>query len=501
MCGKLYTAKLDGHLYLRDSKNRYYHVGRDTRGDLYPTYYDSTTHTTYPLYYDSTRDNYYHVVRAGNDYYRGYVDDSSDTYYKCNPDEDSYYADYDDAPSTYQPVVYCDYPPTYGYYADHPYDGGWYVYHPYYYGGYDPHHHYYQPSPSWLAVVPIVIGAFLLLQPHHYHDHYAWFPQPAPVYQRSVYAGSPSRGTRIDYVDVSNAYYNNVNISRDPVSANGGLPPVARYETAAIRQTAVFARTAPRNTMTAAAPGRFSPGRVPGAVGTDRAPQTATRTGGYAAHLPQGAAGRAVAFSHQPAVAMRPQAQNHARPAQAHRQAQTARSSGHAAYRTAAAAGTAHRTHVAHSAAARPANHAVYRRPLVARAHEPEVRRSVRPQQYRHAAVARAAMPQRFLSHAERPRRVAARAPERSAVRPAPRRVIAMHRTDQSRPTGGQPSFQPRGMGFVGRPRESAPQGSGGRPEAQPRGGNSGGGGHAPRPQNRPAGGHGGGNHDDKHPR
>jgi hypothetical protein len=168
----LHIAKRDGQTYLADYDGRYYHIGRDPHGHIYPAYYDVVTRQNYPLYYDRSRDRYYRVLRRQNNYYVNFVDDNSGQYYECDQDLD--YSSYD-PPQEDCPVIWD------GYYSFTYYNQ------PDYYS-YSPRYRHHWHDDDWFIAVPILLGAYFVLnedddpgpawyygyQGNNYHDRWAY---------------------------------------------------------------------------------------------------------------------------------------------------------------------------------------------------------------------------------------------------------------------------------------------------------------------------------------
>jgi hypothetical protein len=154
----LHIAQRGGQPYLCGADGRYYHIGRDLHGHIYPAYYDNVTQENYPLYYDSSRDRYYRMLRRENRYYMNFVDDSSNEYYECDRDENySYY----DPPREDCPVIW-DGSFSFTIYNE----AGYYIEPNRYYG--------HWRDDYWLDDAPIFIGAYFVL--NDYADYGpAWY--------------------------------------------------------------------------------------------------------------------------------------------------------------------------------------------------------------------------------------------------------------------------------------------------------------------------------------
>lgn len=164
----LHLARRSGHVYLADTGGHYYQVGRDRQGHIYPIYRDTATHAVYPLFYDHDRDRLYRVVRNDDGhFYRGYIDDPTDRFYA--DDRDYRYVTPSDSD---RPIITDSYNTTYNTYNNP-------VHTAYIRGGryYPPPAHHTSHNTSWLWAIPIVVGAYLLLRPHHH----SFIPPPRSV--------------------------------------------------------------------------------------------------------------------------------------------------------------------------------------------------------------------------------------------------------------------------------------------------------------------------------
>lgn len=147
----LHLTRLHNHIYLADSDRHLYEAGRDPQGHVYPIYRDPATRVTYPLYYDSGRDNLYRLARAdGGRFYRNYVGEGRTRFYGSDRDYERITPSDAD-----RPIVTDSYNTNNGY-------------GPRYAGYRPPSHHSSHFNPNWLWAIPVIIGAYLLLQPHHH---------------------------------------------------------------------------------------------------------------------------------------------------------------------------------------------------------------------------------------------------------------------------------------------------------------------------------------------
>lgn len=209
---RLRVVERNQKAYLVDNAGHSYLAARDNANHLYPAFRDPGSGHIFPLYYDSARDNYYRVVRTDSGQFgRNYIGTPANQYYADASPIPGYPTDpvwYTRPPQPVRgpllPVGYRDYyPPTtcntaatdyYG--ADEYYPPSWAPYPP---GGYCPPRGYYatpayapvivKPAPrhhsrDWLIAIPLLIGAYLLLRPHHHHD----YPVP-PVPPYAIYGG------------------------------------------------------------------------------------------------------------------------------------------------------------------------------------------------------------------------------------------------------------------------------------------------------------------------
>lgn len=136
----LHLVMRDRQPYLVDSQRHYYRVGRDKSGNLYPIYRDPATGKTYPLYYDPDRDRLYRIARADDGrYYRGYVGDPGNRYYASDRDYSNGRPSDEDRSVT-----------NISDYGVKPTIQG-------------THHN----NSAWLLAIPVLVGAYFLLKPHH----------------------------------------------------------------------------------------------------------------------------------------------------------------------------------------------------------------------------------------------------------------------------------------------------------------------------------------------
>lgn len=241
----LHLAVRADHPYLVDSDGHAYQVGRDAQGHLYPVYRDKVTGAAYPLYYDNARDRLYRVARADNGhFYHGYVGDPDDRFYASD-----HYYDWSAPSASDRPVIEDSYNTTYNTYND----GDWRNAPPAYRVGYPyptPHNSGHHTKWNWLWAIPVIVGAYLLLQPHHHS---------APHYQ---YVHSPGqRPTTVIVRNINNNYnaINNVNrvavVNRVPPAAypqSSSLSPSARppvHPLVMARRAGPVAFVAPRTMM------------------------------------------------------------------------------------------------------------------------------------------------------------------------------------------------------------------------------------------------------------
>ncbi len=164
----LHLTLLHDHVYLADSDRHLYEAGRDRQGHIYPIYRDPATRVTYPLYYDARRDNLYRLAREdGGHFYRNYVGEGRTRFYESDRDYERITPSDADRPvvtdsyNTYNDYAY-NHGPNYG--AGYPNNN---AYRPHY-AGYRPPPHHSSHNDNWLWAVPVIIGAYLLLQPRHH---------------------------------------------------------------------------------------------------------------------------------------------------------------------------------------------------------------------------------------------------------------------------------------------------------------------------------------------
>ncbi len=160
----LHLIRLHNHIYLADSDRHLYEAGRDPQGHVYPIYRDPATRVTYPLYYDSGRDNLYRLARADSGrFYRNYVGEGRTRFYGSDRDYERIRPSDADRPVVTDSYNTYNDGPSYG--AGYPTNNG---YGPRYAGYRPPSHHSSHFNPNWLWAIPVIIGAYLLLQPHHH---------------------------------------------------------------------------------------------------------------------------------------------------------------------------------------------------------------------------------------------------------------------------------------------------------------------------------------------
>ncbi|MBV9851767.1 MAG: hypothetical protein JO250_19030 [Armatimonadetes bacterium] len=178
----LHLTRRGRQVYLADSDGHYYHVGRDRRGRIFPTYTDPATHAVYPLYYDSARDRLYRLARSDDGhFYRGYVDDPANRFYRDDWDYERVTAGgrpvVSNSYNTYNENIY-NYGPGYPYPRGYNVTEGTYFPPPPYPYVVPPAHYGSHHNDNWLWAIPVIIGAYLLLRPHHY--------SPPPVRSTTV---------------------------------------------------------------------------------------------------------------------------------------------------------------------------------------------------------------------------------------------------------------------------------------------------------------------------
>jgi hypothetical protein len=215
----LHLTRVHQQVYLADSDRHLYEAGRDTQGHIYPIYRDPATHVTYPLYYDSSRDNLYRLARNGSGhFYRNYVGQPTDNFYDTDRDYERITPSDEDRPivtDSYNKYNYntYDYGPSdhhryanYSGYRPYNEDPDYGQNHPYYTGSAPPPpHHSSHFNYNWLWAIPVIVGAYLLLQPRHST------PQ--------VYRPSPTvivRGNRP--VTIANTTINNTSIHNTTIN-------------------------------------------------------------------------------------------------------------------------------------------------------------------------------------------------------------------------------------------------------------------------------------------
>ncbi len=142
--------------YLVDADGNAYLAGRDKSGRLYPTYSDPTSHDYYPLHYDSSRDQYYRMARADDGtYYRNYVGDSSNRYYQSESGPAEYSSSSSDQPNILDEAGQQVQQLSQGSSNKH--------------------------RDDWLWAIPVVVGAYLLLQKHGHSSPAAPVAHPTSV--------------------------------------------------------------------------------------------------------------------------------------------------------------------------------------------------------------------------------------------------------------------------------------------------------------------------------
>jgi hypothetical protein len=188
----LHLTRVHQQVYLADSDRHLYEAGRDTQGHIYPIYRDPATHVTYPLYYDSSRDNLYRLARSGNGhFYRNYVGQPTDGFYDTDRDYERITPSDEDRPivtdsyNTYNYNTYnygpSDHHANYGGYRPYNEDPDYGQNHPYYTGySLPPRHHSSHFNYNWLWAIPVIVGAYLLLQPHHSNPQ-VYRPSPTVI--------------------------------------------------------------------------------------------------------------------------------------------------------------------------------------------------------------------------------------------------------------------------------------------------------------------------------
>lgn len=155
----LHLTRLHDRVYLVDNDRHLYEADRDAQCHVYPVYRDPVTHTVYPLYYDARRDNLYRAARNDDGrFYRNYVGQPTDRFYAMEQDPQRFRPSDRDRPivtdsyNTYNDSTY-----NYG----NRYPGG---------SGYRPPlaHHAGHHNNDWLWAIPVIVGAYFLLQPYHH---------------------------------------------------------------------------------------------------------------------------------------------------------------------------------------------------------------------------------------------------------------------------------------------------------------------------------------------
>ena len=210
----LHLTRVHDRVYLTDSDRRLYEAGRDTQGHIYPVYRDPATRVTYPLYYDSSRDNLYRLARQEDGhFYRNYVGQPADRFYDTDRDYERIAPGDDDRP------IVTD---SYNTYNDNTYNEGPNSGSRPFYGAYrpPPAHHANHVNYNWLWAIPVIIGAYLLLQPHHHSP-----PQPVSARQNPVIV---RRITTVNNTNITNTNITNVNIvNQITQAAPVGYRPIA----------------------------------------------------------------------------------------------------------------------------------------------------------------------------------------------------------------------------------------------------------------------------------
>ncbi|MGO8670331.1 MAG: hypothetical protein ACLQVD_03040 [Capsulimonadaceae bacterium] len=265
----LRLCEYQGQPCLQDETGRRYYVARDRNGRFYPCWRNPSSGRLLPVYYDGARDRYYDVAWDGDDncFVRHYVDDSdSGQYY---PNQGGYeYAYGSSAPPDYaQPVIVC---PNYISYSD--------------YQGEDTVSYYHQHRDQWWLAVPLVVTAYLVLQPHHHH---AWGYQgyaPPALAMQAAYL--PPTQTNVFVTTVNNT---SVYVYGSNPQPRAGWPG-GQHPTAPLRPVAPVAWQPAR-----AAPGQFANGagsngfanRAGGSPGGPALPPQASSTPAGPAHPQQ----------------------------------------------------------------------------------------------------------------------------------------------------------------------------------------------------------------------
>ncbi|MDQ2798233.1 MAG: hypothetical protein M3Y13_01145, partial [Armatimonadota bacterium] len=172
----LHLTRVHNRVYLADSDRHLYEAGRDPKGHVYPIYRDPATRVTYPLYYDPSRDNLYRLARQEDGhFYRNYVGQPDDQFYDTDRDYERI------TPSDADRPIVTDSYNTYNYntYNNGPNAGRRYPYYAVYRP--PPTHHASHFNDNWLWGIPVIIGVYLLLQPHHHSPPHPYYGRPNQV--------------------------------------------------------------------------------------------------------------------------------------------------------------------------------------------------------------------------------------------------------------------------------------------------------------------------------
>lgn len=183
----LHLTRIHNQVYLADSERHLYEAGRDPQGHIYPIYRDPVTRVTYPLYYDPSRDNLYRLARQEDGrFYRNYVGQPDKNFYATDRDYERIIPNDED-----RPIVTDSYN-TYNYntYNEGPNSDSRYGRR----RGYSPYYAGYRPPPrrsshfndNWLWAIPVIIGAYLLLQPHHHAPPHPISARPNQVIVQQI---------------------------------------------------------------------------------------------------------------------------------------------------------------------------------------------------------------------------------------------------------------------------------------------------------------------------
>ena len=253
----LHVTRVHDRVYLEDADRHLYEAGRDTQGHVYPVYRDPVTRASYPLYYDPARDNLYRVARNDDGrFYRNYVGQPSRQFYAADRDYERFPSSDDD-----RPVVTDSYN-TYNYNTYNTYGNGSSPYEPSrpygnprpFYGAYRPApvHHSSHHNSDWLWAIPVIIGAYFLLQPHPRHSSPPYRAAPPTVIVRQT--------TPVTIINNNAPVYN----GRPSYTAVYAPPPPLRTRPLSPRALAAVHRLPPPSAYTApvARPIRPLPPRV-----------------------------------------------------------------------------------------------------------------------------------------------------------------------------------------------------------------------------------------------